>query len=133
MLGVTLVPTGLVMLIAPSFWYARFPGVASTGPLNAHLARDFGCAILLAGTAFLWSGLRPARGLPCVVAGGSLLVLHALVHLGEMLIGRHTTSTDFTAALAIYSPAALAIYCRLAWRSAPGAAMHPGFLEGPSA
>ena len=43
-LGIALAANGFVMLGAPAAWYAAVPGVAATGPFNAHFIRDVGVA-----------------------------------------------------------------------------------------
>src|SRR6476619_8027266 len=50
-LGIALAANGLVMLGAPAAWYAAVPGVAATGPFNAHFIRDIGVAYVLCGAS----------------------------------------------------------------------------------
>src|SRR5262249_52922948 len=45
--GLALAANGTFMLVAPSAWYGLVPGVAATGPLNAHFVRDIGAAYLV--------------------------------------------------------------------------------------
>ncbi len=52
--GIGLAANGLVMLGVPAAWYAAVPGVAATGPFNAHFIRDIGIAYLLCGAALTW-------------------------------------------------------------------------------
>jgi AhpD family alkylhydroperoxidase len=71
----------LIMLLAGPSWYAHTPGVAATGPYNAHFVADIGLAFAAA-TVSLLMGLLPlphARlfALPAAV----FLIGHALLHL----------------------------------------------------
>jgi hypothetical protein len=59
-LGIALAANGFVMLGAPAAWYAAVPGVAATGPFNAHFIRDVGVAYALCGAALAWFATSPA-------------------------------------------------------------------------
>jgi len=80
---------GLAMLGWPAHWYLAVPGVADTGPLNAHFVRDVGAAYLVAGLAF--GALRAgfAEGRPAAFAACGFLFLHAAIHLAETVAGLH--------------------------------------------
>jgi len=86
LLAVMLAANGIAMLAMPQTWYGLIPGVPDTGPLNAHFVRDIGCAYLISGVSFLWL-VRQPRAWPAAMAGTGFLILHALVHVGEMLAG----------------------------------------------
>lgn len=78
----------LWMLVIPFHWYAHIPGVTETGPANAHLIRDVGCAFLVTALALLWFAVAPIRAWPAVLAGGAFLSLHASVHVWDTIAGR---------------------------------------------
>jgi hypothetical protein len=87
-LGILLGANGLWMVAAPFHWYAHIPGVTETGPANAHLIRDVGCAFLVTALALLWFAVSPMRAWPAVLAGGAFLFLHATVHVWDTIAGR---------------------------------------------
>ena len=97
---------GLVMLGAPSAWFAHVPGAADTGPFNAHLVEDVGLAFLIAAlgiAAFAWR----TRFWPAALAGSGFLGLHALMHVWGIAQGlSHTAAIDLAG---IVAPAALAL------------------------
>ncbi|MGE0486237.1 MAG: hypothetical protein AB7Q81_18960 [Gammaproteobacteria bacterium] len=76
---------GFAMVTAPHAWYGAVPGVAASGPLNAHFVRDIGFAYLVAGTAFAWTLCRPSRLAACALVGSAWPALHAVAHLAEWL------------------------------------------------
>jgi hypothetical protein len=86
LLALLLAANGSAMLAVPQTWYFLVPGVTETGPLNLHFVRDIGCAYLVAAGGFFWL-LRDTRAWPAALAGSVFLILHALVHVGEMLAG----------------------------------------------
>ena len=132
LLGAGLLVNGSFMLIAPGDWYFLVPGVADSGPLNAHFARDVGAIYLLGALAFLGLGFSPsgwARGAAMLAAG--FLALHALLHLGETIAGHH--HAHFLRDLpGIYAPAALALWLALA-RPSPklGKVTHETLADPP--
>jgi len=77
---------GLAMILTPFAWYRGVPGVADTGPFNPHFVRDIGCAYLLAGAALVLAGRGAAPG--AAIPAAAFLVLHALVHVGDVAAGR---------------------------------------------
>ena len=87
-LGILLGANGLWMLTGPFYWYAHIPGLTETGPANAHLIRDVGCAFLVTALALLWFAVSPMRAWPAVLAGGAFLLLHATVHVWDTIAGR---------------------------------------------
>ncbi|WP_292937093.1 hypothetical protein [Noviherbaspirillum sp.] len=86
LLAVLLAVNGIAMLLVPAVWYATTPGVTETGLLNAHFVRDIGCAYLVASAGFFWLW-RDAAAWRAAMVGSLFLVLHALVHVGEMIAG----------------------------------------------
>jgi hypothetical protein len=82
-----LVGNGLLMLLAPEYWYHLVPGVPATGPFNPHFVRDIGCAYLVSGGSFLWL-IRDAQARPAAQAAAVFLTMHALTHVWDSLAGR---------------------------------------------
>ena len=87
-LGIFFGANALWMLALPLHWYTNIPGVTETGPFNAHLIRDVGCAFLVAALALLWFTAAPKRAWPAVLAGGAFLLFHASVHVWDTIVGR---------------------------------------------
>jgi hypothetical protein len=86
-LAAALAGNALAMLLRPSAWYATVPGVAETGALNPHFVRDIGAAYFVSAAGLLWRAWQPRPGWAAAMAGAGFLLLHALVHVGEMLAG----------------------------------------------
>jgi uncharacterized protein YjeT (DUF2065 family) len=82
-----LAANGMFMLAAPETWYALVPGIAETGPCNAHFIRDVGAAYLVAGAALVWFD-QAKRARPAALAGAAFLTLHALIHIWDVAAGR---------------------------------------------
>jgi hypothetical protein len=77
------------MLFAPAGWYHDLPaGVPDTGPLNYHFVRDIGAAFLTIGVAFLVSAPEAPRRRGVVLAAALFFVLHALIHVADLVTGR---------------------------------------------
>src|SRR5687767_12487763 len=88
-LGLFSIANGLWMLLAPASWYHHLPaGVPDTGPFNRHFVQDIGSAYLTVGVAFAVASARPACRRAVVLAGALFFVLHALVHVLDLLAGR---------------------------------------------
>jgi len=86
--ALTNVANGLWMLIAPQGWYHDLPaGVPDTGPLNTHFVRDIGGAFLTIGIAFLVAASRPAMRRPVLAFATLFYVLHAAIHVLDLLTG----------------------------------------------
>lgn len=77
---------GLMMLLAPQFWYGAVPGVTETGPYNPHFVRDIGLGFLSAGSALWLAAWYPLIARPLVVVASVFLLGHALLHLIEMIV-----------------------------------------------
>jgi hypothetical protein len=111
-LGIGLAVNGLIMLAVPADWYAMVPGVAGTGPFNAHFVRDIGAAYLVAGATLVWFALdRAAR--PAALAGAAFLAIHALIHLWDAAAGREHAHQLLADLPTVFLPPALAIW--IAW------------------
>lgn len=77
---------GLLMLLAPQFWYGAVPGVTETGPFNPHFVRDIGLGFLSAGSALWLAAWYPLIARPLVAVGSVFLLGHALLHVIEMVV-----------------------------------------------
>ena len=112
-LGILLGANALWMLTAPFHWFANIPGATESGPANAHLIRDVGCAFLVAALALLWFTAAPKRAWPAVLAGGAFLFLHATVHVWDTIVGREHLHRLLAEILTIILPAVLTLW--LGW------------------
>ena len=110
-LGFGLLFNGLIMFAIPAAWYANIPGVAETGPFNAHFVRDIGAAYLVAAAALIWFAASP-KAQSAVQAGAAFLTLHALVHLWDAVAGREHAHQLIDLAT-VFLPSVLAIW--IAW------------------
>ena len=111
-LGVGGAANGTFMLAAPPLWYDSVPGLAHTGPFNAHFVSDIGVAYLVASVALLARAWRP-RYWPAAVAGAAFMVGHAVIHVLDIVMERTgNVSVDVGLVLA---PAMVA-----AWAAWPG-------------
>jgi hypothetical protein len=114
-LGILMGANALWMLVAPFHWYAHIPGVTETGPANAHLIRDVGCAFLVTAIALLWFAVAPIRAWPAVLAGGAFLFLHASVHVWDTIAGREHPHLLLAEIPTVILPAFLTLW--LGWPS----------------
>jgi hypothetical protein len=111
-LGAVGVLNGVFMLVDGARWYDSVPGLAHTGPFNAHFVADIGAAYLVASLALIARAWRP-RYWPAAVAGAGFMVAHALIHVADLTMQR---SGDWRVdVFLVIMPAALA-----AWAAWPG-------------
>ncbi len=122
-LGLLLGANGLWMIAAPFHWYSQIPGVAATGPANAHFLRDIGCAYFVTALALLWLAVTPKQAWPAALFGGVFLLLHALMHLWDTAAGRETSHRLLAEIPTIILPAFLVLW--LAWASGPSSRKEP--------
>ena len=88
-LGLLNLVNGLWMLLAPEAWYHHLPaGVPDTGPLNTHFVRDIGAAFATIGIAFCAAAPRAPYRRGVLLAATFFYVLHAAVHVADLLAGR---------------------------------------------
>jgi hypothetical protein len=78
---------GLFMLADGARWYDSVPGLAHTGPYNAHFVADIGAAYLVASLGLIARAWRP-RYWPAAAAGAGFMVAHALIHVADLTIER---------------------------------------------
>lgn len=73
--------TGALLLTEPQTFYTSIPGVATSGPFNAHFLRDVGLAYatLSAGAAFALCHPSSARTVTAMAA--TYLLGHAVLHV----------------------------------------------------
>lgn len=76
---------GVVMIVAPGWWYGATPGVRDSGPFNPHFIIDVGIAFAGSG-ALIGCGTNGA-GWRVLLAGAVFPVGHALFHIVELLTG----------------------------------------------
>src|SRR5881628_2337270 len=88
-LGLLNLANGLWMLLAPAAWYHHLPaGVPDTGPLNLHFVRDIGAAFTTLGVVFCATASEAQRRRDVVLAAAVFAVLHALIHVADLVSGR---------------------------------------------
>ena len=80
---------GIVMLAAPTLWYAMIPGVTETGPANPHFIRDIGLAFIAAGAGLFIGAFKNDRR--AILLASIFLGGHALLHLAELAHGATLT------------------------------------------
>jgi hypothetical protein len=109
-LAVTNIANGLWMLIAPQGWYHDLPaGVPDTGPLNTHFVRDIGAAFLTVGIAFAVATVRPAMRRAVLVFAAIFFVLHAAIHVLDLLAGNIPASHWLIDLPGVFLPALLLV------------------------
>jgi hypothetical protein len=87
--GILNLANGLWMLASPASWYHHLPaGVPDTGPLNFHFVRDIGSAFTTIGIAFCVAAPDAPRRRSVMVGAAVFYVLHALVHVADLMDGR---------------------------------------------
>ncbi len=108
-LAMLAIVTGSYIWFATPHWYTNMPGVAETGPLNQHFAKDVALAYLVSGGAVMWGALRAERSV--AVFGSLWLVFHAVFHIA-IWINRGSPSDviALTNLLGIQIPAALTFF-----------------------
>jgi len=99
----------IFMIVAPLAWYGVLPGVAETGPANAHFIRDIGCAYLMVAASLVWLIRAPERAWPAMLAGGGFLALHGLIHVRDAFAGHGDLHHLLAEAPTIFLPAGLVL------------------------
>jgi len=87
LLGLGGAANGVFMLAAPALWYDSVPGLAHTGPFNAHFVSDIGVAYLVASAGLTARAWRP-RYWPAAVAGAAFMCGHATIHVFDIALER---------------------------------------------
>ena len=100
---------GVWMIGSPDTWYPSIPGVSETGPYNPHFVRDIGCAFFVAGLGFGWLAIgKRKHAWPAASAGAFFLMMHALVHLWDLVAGREHAQRAYDDLPSIFLPSILA-------------------------
>eukprot|EP00698_Gefionella_okellyi_P001863 TRINITY_DN11707_c0_g1_i1.p1 TRINITY_DN11707_c0_g1~~TRINITY_DN11707_c0_g1_i1.p1 ORF type:complete len:177 (-),score=4.21 TRINITY_DN11707_c0_g1_i1:257-787(-) len=98
-IGFTL--NGLWMLFFPKHWYENLPAaLEETGPFNWHFVRDIGSTYVTVALAAGWAAVNPLYRAPLIAIACAFNVLHAFVHLFEVVFGHsgsHRLMLDFPA------------------------------------
>lgn len=97
--------SGLWGLLAPGSWYLVVPGVAHSGPFNAHFVQDIGAAYLSAAIGLAWYARRPLGGWPGAAGAVFFLGLHGLIHLHHASRSPAPTQEMLRDWLGVYAPA----------------------------
>jgi hypothetical protein len=120
-LGCLNLANGLWMLLAPESWYLRLPaGVPDTGPLNVHFVRDIGAAFTTIGVMFCVAAPRPQYRYGVLLAATLFFILHAIVHVTDMLAGRLHHSHWLIDLPGVFFPAiVLLLLCLPRWWRSP--------------
>ncbi len=108
---------GVWMLLSPESWYHGLPAaVPDTGPLNVHFVRDIGSAFMTIGVAFCVAAVRAAYRQGVLLAATLFFVLHAAVHVADMLSGRLHQGHWLIDLPGVFLPAiVLAVLCLPRW------------------
>lgn len=86
--GLAMVVNGLWMVARAVEWFFNIPAdMLATGDPNGHLIRDVGFAYLVFGAALNWSAFDLRNRRPILLLATAFMVLHALGHSVEILIG----------------------------------------------
>ena len=103
---------GILMIIAPEFWYQITPGASETGPYNVHFIRDIGIAFVAAGIG-LWLGVSQFKGASFATAVIALLFIagHGLLHLFEMITMAASIEEVLRDFVLVIMPVLVAIVC----------------------
>lgn len=119
---------GLVMMLAPGWWYQSTPGVSETGPLNVHFVRDIGGAYLAVALAIylVLRGNGSRRAL--LLVAGVFMIAHAAFHLLDLAFGHGAHGAGLALeVLGVYLPALIFLPAFLP-RRAPSSLPIPGSL-----
>lgn len=114
LLGLLNIANGVWMLVAPAGWYRDLPaGVPDTGPLNLHFVRDIGAAFTTIGVVFLVTAPQASRRRDVVLAAALFFVLHALIHVADLVSGRLAADHWLVDLPGVFLPALLLIVLAL--------------------
>ena len=105
---------GAFMLIDGGRWYDTVPGLAHTGPYNAHFVADIGAADLVSGMALAARAWRP-RYWPAALAGAAFFAMHAIIHVLDLLA--HRSGAPLVDVGLVIVPAAIALLAATRWES----------------
>jgi hypothetical protein len=80
-LGLFYLALGAMMLLDPAGWYEATPGVAHTGPFNAHFVIDVALAFAASGALWLAAVFAPLHRGGLALGAASWPALHAAFHV----------------------------------------------------
>ena len=111
------VGNGLWMLLAPASWYRGLPAaVPDTGPLNLHFVRDIGAAFVTIGVALWLAAPDASRRRDALFAATLFYVLHALIHVADLVSARLPADHWLIDLPGVFLPAiVLAVLCLPRW------------------
>ncbi|WP_164661820.1 hypothetical protein [Tropicibacter sp. Alg240-R139] len=97
---------------ATQHWHDNVPGVALTGALNFHFAKDVALAYVVSGAGLIWAGHKQDKS--AGICGASWLVLHALLHIRMWVhLGVFIDIIALTNLIGIQLPAFLAFFAAI--------------------
>jgi hypothetical protein len=115
LLGLFHLANGLHMLIAPLAWYGAVPGVAQTGPFNAHFILDIAMAFVASGAGLMLGARRGRDAALFAIAGATWPALHALIHVEGWVTHGFPKDPGIAASEAIAVVGLAALGAALAW------------------
>ncbi len=91
--GAAMIANGIWMVSRAIQWFFHIPvDMPATGEPNGHLIRDIGFAYIVFGFALSWCAFRLESRRPVFLMVSFFMVVHALGHAIEILIGLLPTS-----------------------------------------
>jgi len=87
LLGLVALGNGIIMTVAPEYWYWVVPGVPDRGPFNQHFVRDIGINYMLIGAAFIYGAMYAKHRLLLWLVPTAWLLSHAILHVWEVVVG----------------------------------------------
>jgi len=88
LVGVAMIGNGLWMVSRAIEWFFNIPAdMPATGEPNGHLIRDVGFAYVVFGFALNWCALQLENRRPVFLMVAFFMVVHALGHVSEIIIG----------------------------------------------
>ncbi len=88
LVGVAMIGNGIWMVSRAIEWFFNIPAdMPATGEPNGHLIRDVGFAYIVFGVALNWCALQLKNRRPVFLMVAFFMVVHALGHVSEIIIG----------------------------------------------
>ena len=107
LMGIVSIANGAWMVGHAWSWFTILPGVADTGAVNGHFIHDVVVVYALCGDAFIWCERNIAVARQVYVFVTLFFVLHALGHVGEILLGQLPPRHWWVDLPLIFAPAVL--------------------------
>ncbi len=87
-IGAAMIGNGIWMVTRAIEWFFLIPAdMLATGEPNGHLIRDVGFAYIVFGSALIWCAFQLQSRRPVFLMVSFFMVVHALGHVIEILIG----------------------------------------------